>query len=257
MTNEETRDGLLVVLQQLLTGHNARVVLGVTAAQGVLQALELGVGYAVLELEVDEVRTSHVSVTGGGTLVFCLRCLQSGFAEAGATNEDSLIGGGAFKAGVEQADDGVFGGLVSTGGADGFHNVGAGDLAVQREVMLLREVGRDHDFTIIAGDFTLHLVREEARIGGQLVVLHAGFLVAGADRTRDSVLHPVSGEQVALFYFLNLVTSQVDRGAVLTVAGRSGGGDDRLGAREHVTNGGIDGRLQRVSEHHNGGDEKG
>ena len=123
--------------------------------------------------------------------------------------------------------------------------------------MLLREVGRDHDFVVATGDFTLHLVREEARVGGQLVVLHGGFLVAGTDRTRDGVLYPVAGEQVALFYFLNLVTSQVDRGAVFTVAGCSGGGDDRLGAGEHVTNGGIDGRLQRVGEHHNGGDEEG
>ena len=110
---------------------------------------------------------------------------------------------------------------------------------------------------VATGDFTLHLVREEARVGGQLVVLHAGFLVAGADRTRDGVLHPVAGEQVTLLYLLNLVTSQVDRGAVLTVGGCSGGGDDRLGAGEHVTDGGVDGRLQRVSEHHNGGDEEG
>ena len=123
--------------------------------------------------------------------------------------------------------------------------------------MLLREVGRDHDFVVATGDFTLHLVREEARVGGQLVVLHAGFLVAGADRTRDGVLHPVAGEQVTLLYLLNLVTSQVDRGAVLTIGGCSGGGDDRLGAGEHVTDGGVDGRLQRVGEHHNGGDEEG
>ena len=123
--------------------------------------------------------------------------------------------------------------------------------------MLLREVGRDHDFVVATGDFALHLVREETRVGGQLVVLHGGFLVAGTDRTRDGVLHPVAGEQVALLHFLNLVTRQVDRGAVLTVAGCSGGGDDRLGAGEHVTNGGIDGRLQRVGEHHNGGDEEG
>ena len=123
--------------------------------------------------------------------------------------------------------------------------------------MLLREVGRDHDFVVATGDFALHLVREETRVGGQLVVLHLGCLVAGAELTRDSVLYPVAGEQVALFYFLNLVTSQVDRGAVLTVAGCSGGGDNRLGAGEHVTHGGVDGRLQRVSEHHNGGDEEG
>ena len=192
-----------------------------------------------------------------GALVFCLGCFQGGFAEAGAANEDSLIGGGAFKTGVEQTDDGVFGGLVSTGGADGFYNVGAGDLAVQREVVLLREVGRDHDFVVATGDFALHLVREETRVGGQLVVLHLGCLVAGAELTRDSVLYPVAGEQVALFYFLNLVTSQVDRGAVLTVAGCSGGGDNRLGSGEHVTDGGVDGRLQRVGEHHNGGDEEG
>ena len=37
-----------------------------------------------------------------GVLVFCLVCFQGGFAEAGAANEDSLIGGGAFKTGVEQ-----------------------------------------------------------------------------------------------------------------------------------------------------------
>ena len=123
--------------------------------------------------------------------------------------------------------------------------------------MLLREVGRDHDFGVATGDFALHLVREEARVGGQLVVLHLGFLIAGAESTGNGVLHPVAGEQVALFYFLNLVTSQVDRGAVSTVGGCSGGGDDRLGAGEHVTNGGIDGRLQRVSEHHNGCDEEG
>ena len=53
----------------------------------------------------------------------------------------------------------------------------------------------------------------------------------------NGVLYPVAGEQVALFYFLNLITSQVDRGAVFTVAGCGGGGDDRLGAGEHVTNG--------------------
>ena len=55
---------------------------------------------------------------------------------------------------------------VSTGCTDGFYNVGAGDLAVQREVVLLREVGRDHDFVVATGDFALHLVREEARVGG-------------------------------------------------------------------------------------------
>ena len=43
----------------------------------------------------------------------------------------------------------------------------------------------------------------------------------------------------------------------MTVGGCSGGGDDRLGAGEHVTNGGVDGRLQRVGEHHNGCDEEG
>ena len=123
--------------------------------------------------------------------------------------------------------------------------------------MLLREVGGDHDFTVATGDFALHLVREEARVGGQLVVLHLGFLIAGADRTRNGVLHPVAGEQVALLHLLNLVTGQVDRGAVFTVAGCSGGGDDRLGAGEHVTDGGVDGRLQRVGEHHNGCDEEG
>ena len=123
--------------------------------------------------------------------------------------------------------------------------------------MLLREVGRDHDFVVATGDFTLHLIREEARVGGQLVVLHLGCLVTGAELTSDSVLYPVAGEQVALFYFLNLVTSQVDGGAVSTVRGCSGGGDDRLGAGEHVTNGGVDSRLQRVGEHHNGGDEEG
>ena len=31
----------LVVLQQLLTGHDARVVLGVAATEGILQALSL------------------------------------------------------------------------------------------------------------------------------------------------------------------------------------------------------------------------
>ena len=123
--------------------------------------------------------------------------------------------------------------------------------------MLLRKVGRDHDFVVATGDFALHLVREEARVGGQLVVLHGGFLVAGTDRTRDGVLHPVAGEQVALLYLLDLVARQVDGGAVFTIVGGSGGGDDRLGAGEHVTDGGVDGRLQRVGEHHNGGDKEG
>ena len=123
--------------------------------------------------------------------------------------------------------------------------------------MLLREVGRDHDFTVAAGDFALHFVREEARIGGQLVVLHLGFLVTSAERTGNGILYPVAGEQVALLHLHNLLTGQEDGVAVFTVAGCSGGGDDRLGAGEHVTNGGVDGRLQRVGEHHNGGDEEG
>ena len=81
---------LLVVFQQLLTGHDG-VVLGVAAAEGILQALLSLAGYAILELEVDEVCASHAPVACRGVLVFCLGCL-GGFAEAGAANKDSLIG---------------------------------------------------------------------------------------------------------------------------------------------------------------------